>query len=64
MPILGLEWTETQEEEPLTTVFMELSKKPNVITEEQISVIERFIGFVYYGRCINSIESERMRDFA
>ena len=29
----------------------------------QISVIEQFIGFVYYRRCITSIDSERMRDF-
>ena len=43
--------------------FIELSEKPNAITEEQISVIERFIGFVYYGQCISSIDSERMRDF-
>ena len=42
---------------------MELSQKPNAVTEEQISVIERFIGFGYFGRCINSIDSEGMRDF-
>ena len=45
------------------TVFMELSEKPDAVTEEQISVIERFIGFGYFGRCINSIDSEGMRDF-
>ena len=56
-------WTESQEEEALTTVFMELREKPNSVTEEQISVTEQFIGFVYYGQCINSIDSERMRDF-
>ena len=56
-------WTESQEEEALTTVFIELSEKPNAVTEEQISVIERFICFVYYERCINSIDSDRMRDF-
>ena len=55
--------TESPKEEALTTVFMGLSKKPNAVTEVQISVIERFIGFVYYGRCIISIDSERMRDF-
>ena len=56
-------WTESQKEEALTNVFMELSEKPNAVTEEQISIIERFTGFVYYGRSINSIDSERMRDF-
>ena len=56
-------WTESQEEGPLKTAFMELSEKANAVTEEQISVTEWFIGFVYYGRCINSIDSERMRDF-
>ena len=54
-------WTESQEE-ALTTVFIELSEKPNAVKEEQISVIERFV-FVYYGRCINSIDSEKMQDF-
>ena len=49
-------WTESQEEEALTTAFMELSEKPNSVTEEQISVTEQFIGFVHYGRCINSID--------
>ena len=56
-------WTESQEEETLITVFMELSEKPNAVTEEQISVIEQFIGFVYYARCINSIDSEGMPNF-
>ena len=28
---------------------MELSEKPNAVREEQISVIERFIGFVILG---------------
>ena len=51
---------------------MELSEKPNAVTEkqismnavteEQISIIERFTGFLYYGQCINSTNSERMRD--
>ena len=41
------QWTESREEEPLTTVFMELSDKANALTEEQISVIEQFTGFVY-----------------
>ena len=56
-------WTESQEEGPLTTAFMELNEKPNAVTEEQISVTEWFIGFVYYWRCINSIDLERMRNF-
>ena len=42
---------------------MELSEKSNAVTEEQISVIERFIGFVYYRWGINSIRRKRMRDF-
>ena len=33
-------WTEPQEEDALTTVLMELSEKPNAVTEEQIPVIE------------------------
>ena len=53
-------WTESQEEEALTIVFMELSEKLNAVTEGQISIIERFTGFVYYGRSINSVDSERM----
>ena len=56
-------WTESQEEDALTTVFMELSEKPNAVTEEQISMIEWFTGFVYYRRSINSIDSKRMQDF-
>ena len=44
-------WTESREEEPLTTVFMELSDKANALTEEQISVIEQFTGFVYSWWC-------------
>ena len=56
-------WTESQEEKTLTTLFMELSEKPNAVTEEQISIIEQFTSFVYYGRSINSIDSERMQDF-
>ena len=44
-------WTESREEEPPTTVFMELSDKTNALTEEQISVIEKFTGFVYSWRC-------------
>ena len=55
--------TESQAEEALTTFFMELSEKPHALTEEQISITERFTGFVYYGQCINSTDSERMRDF-
>ena len=42
---------------------MELSEKSNAVTKEQISVTERFIGFLYDRRCINSIDSERIRDF-
>ena len=57
------QWTESQEEETPTTVFMELSEKPDAVTEEQISTIERFIGFVYYEQCINSVDSERMGYF-
>ena len=56
-------WTESQEEDALTTVFMELSEKPNAVTEEQISITERFTSIVYYGRSINSTDSERMRNF-
>ena len=33
-------WTESQEEGPLKTAFMELSGKANAVTEEQISVTE------------------------
>ena len=33
-------WTESQEEDALTTIFIELSGKPNAVTEEQFSVIE------------------------
>ena len=33
-------WTESQEEGPLKTAFMELSEKANAVTEEQISVTE------------------------
>ena len=39
---------------------MELSEKSNAVIDEQISVIEQFTGFVYYGRCINLIDSERL----
>ena len=53
-------WIGSQEEDALKTVFMELSEKSNAA---QISVIERFNGFVYYRQFITSIDSERMRDF-
>ena len=53
-------WIGSQEEDALETVFMELSEKSNAA---QISVIERFNGFVYYRQFITSIDSERMRDF-
>ena len=55
-------WTESREEEPLTTVFMELSDKANALTEEQISVIEQFTGFCIPGD-VNLTDSERMWDF-
>ena len=44
-------WTESQEEEALANVFMELSEKANTVTEEQIFVTERFIGFVFGPTC-------------
>ena len=51
-----------QEEGALTTTFMELSERSNTVTQEQIFVIERFIGLVCYRRFLNSIDSERMRN--
>ena len=56
-------WTESQDEEALANVFMELSEKANTVTEEQIFVTEQFIGFVCLGRPVNSIDSERMWGF-
>ena len=47
-------WTESQEEEALTTAFLELSEKSNPVTEEQIYVIEWFIGFMY----MNDVETQ------
>ena len=47
----------------MSTVFLELSEKLNAVTREQITVIEQFIGFMYNGRCINSIDSENIGDF-
>ena len=41
---------------------MELSERSNTVTQEQIFVIERFIGLVCYRRFLNSIDSERMRN--
>ena len=41
---------------------MELSERSNTVTQEQIFVIERFIGLVCYGRFLNSVDSERMRN--
>ena len=56
-------WFESEEEEDLTKVFINLSEKPESIEEDQISVIERFVGLVYYGKHIDYIDSERLRDF-
>ena len=42
---------------------MELIRKPTTVREEKIFVIERFIGYVYHGRFVNSIDSERMQNF-
>ena len=56
-------WFESEEEEDLTKVFINLSEKPESIEEDQISVIERFVGLVYHGKHIDCIDSERLRDF-
>lgn len=41
---------------------VELSERSNTVTQEKIFVIERFIGLVCYGRFLNSVDSERMRN--
>ena len=56
-------WFESEEEQDLTKVLINLSEKPESIEEDQISVIERFVGLVYYGKNIDCIDSERLRDF-
>lgn len=56
-------WLESPEELSLTSTFSSLSNKPIEITDDQISIIERYVGFVYYGRYITSIDCERLNDF-
>ena len=56
-------WFESEEREALTNVFIVLSERPERIKDEQVDIIERYIGFVYYGRAIHSIDSERLLDF-
>ena len=56
-------WFQSEEEEALTNVFIALSEKPESVEDEQVEIIERYVGFVYYGRTIDSIDSERIKDF-
>ena len=56
-------WLESPEELSLTSTFSSLSNKPIEITSDQISIIERYVGFVYYGRYITYIDCERLNDF-
>ena len=55
-------WLESPEELSLTSTFSSLSNKPIEITDDQISIIERYFGFVYYGY-ITSIDYERLNGF-
>jgi len=56
-------WEESDEEEALTNTFIELSEKPSSVEEESISLLERYVGFVYYGKQIESLNLERLLDF-
>ena len=56
-------WFEFEEMDALTNIFIVLSEKPSTVESKQIDLSERFIGFVYYGRKIDSIDSERLLDF-
>lgn len=54
---------ESEEEELLTDVFMTLSDKPEYVDDEQLSIIQQYVGFVYYGKEVPSIDIERMNEF-
>ena len=57
-------WEEFDEVDKLTRVFAELSAKPTTLLSEQINVLERFILYVYYGKCTgDDIDVQRMREF-
>lgn len=56
-------WFEFDEANALTDAFIVLSEKPCFVESNQIDLIEIFIGFVYYGRHIDSINLERVLDF-
>ena len=56
-------WLESPEELEITSTFLALGDKPVEITADQISTIERYVGYCYYGRVISSLNAERLSDF-
>ena len=56
-------WSEFEDEEGLTDVFITLSEKPVCVNDEQLSILERYVGFVYYGKEVLSIDIQRLKDF-
>ena len=48
----------------LTSVFGELSAKPETVTEAQALILEKYVSFVYHNAELDDdIDSLRMRDF-
>ena len=58
-------WREFEETDALTQVFCELSEMPHHVSDEQITVLEKYILSVYYPRLVgpSDINVQRMRDF-
>ena len=57
-------WDEFSCKDELTTVFGQLSSKPNIVTEEQSLLLEKYVSFVYHNiESEDSIDLLRMRDF-
>ena len=58
-------WTDFVNKQALTEVFCELSEKPLLVSDEQLSILEEFICYVYYTDFSKpaNIDLLRMRDF-
>ena len=58
-------WDEFNSKIELTQVFCALSDMPQIVSDEQINIIEKYVHFVYYPHLVDptDIVIERMRDF-
>ena len=58
-------WHNFEDTLALTHVFQELSNVPPLVNEEQISILEKFLVFIYYPKLVGPVDldTQRMRDF-